>query len=144
MRLSTRTRYGTRAMLEIARRGNNGPVKRKDIAQAQGVTEGYLENILGVLRRQHLVRTVRGADGGFILERQPSQISLLEVVTALEGSIAPVPCIEDPASCDRTPSCAALEVWRTLHDAQTRALSGVTLQDMVDMERKRGGRDYVI
>jgi Rrf2 family protein len=144
MKLSTRCRYGTRALVEIARRSNGVPVKRKDIAAAQGVTENYLENILSILQRRHFVKTIRGAGGGFVLARPPSQIMLIDVVRTLEGSIAPVECVENPDACDKSEGCSTRKVWKKLHEAQVNALGGISLQDMVDMEEKGGALNFAI
>ena len=143
MKLSTRTRYGTRAMVEIAKNYGKGPVKRRDITKTQGISHSYLENILIVLKTKGLVSTVRGAEGGFVLEKPPSQITLYEIVTALEGSIAPVDCIEQPSLCARTPRCAGRFAWRKLHEAQSNVLMSITLSQLVDVERDTAG-DYVI
>ena len=133
MKLSTRSRYGTRALIEIARNYNRGPTKRKDIARTQGISEGYLESILSSLRAQHVVRTVRGSNGGFALERRPDKVTLLEIVRALEGGTAPIECVETPDICDRSADCAAREAWKRLHEAQNETLRGMTLQDLVTM-----------
>lgn len=133
MKLSTRSRYGTRALIEIARNYNRGPTKRKAIAETQGISEGYLESILSTLRARRVVRTVRGANGGFILERRPENLTLLEIVRVLEGSTAPLECVETPDTCDRAGGCAARVAWKRLHEAQTAALGGMTLQDLVNM-----------
>lgn len=121
-------------MIEIARHYKTGPTKRKDIAKTQDISEGYLENILGSLRSGNFVSTVRGADGGFILERPPSKISILDIVLALEGTICPVECLEKPEVCDKVTRCTARKAWRKLYDAQVEALAGLTLQDLLDME----------
>lgn len=134
MKLSTRCRYGTRAMVEIARHYNRGPTKRKDISRAQDISEGYLENILSLLRSRNYVSTVRGAGGGFVLEKPPAEIKLLDIVLALEGTISPVDCLEKPEVCEKIHRCVARKAWRKLYDAQVQALSEITLQDMLDME----------
>ena len=144
MKLSTRCRYGTRAMVEIARNYGNGPTKRKDIAKSQDISEGYLENILSSLKEQNFLTTVRGADGGFVLEKSPSQIKLVEIVTALEGSICPVECIEKPEVCDKVGRCVTRKAWQKLYDAQITALSEITLQDLVDMAVDEDVPNYII
>ena len=99
MKLSTKCRYGTRAMIEIARHYNEGPVKRKDISRSQKISSAYLENILIALKSQNLIRTVRGADGGFILANSPSSITMFQIVSALEGPIVPVECVDKSDAC---------------------------------------------
>lgn len=134
MKLSTKTRYGTRALIEIARNYKKGPTKRKDIAKTQDISEGYLENILSTLKRQGLVSTVRGAEGGFVLEKSPAQITVLDIIVALEGTICPVECLERPEQCDKVPRCLSRIAWQKLYEAQKKTLSEITLQDLLDME----------
>ena len=137
MRLSTKCRYGTRALIEIGRNYGHGPVKRKDIAKAQDLSRSYIENILITLKSKKILKTTRGADGGFELLRLPSEINLYQVVTALEGSIAPVDCVEDESICKRDgKKCVARRAWLKLHEAQVAVLSGITLQDLLDWEKE--------
>ena len=143
MKLSTRTRYGMRAMIEIARNYGRGPTKRRDITDSQGISHSYLENILIALKTKGLLSTVRGADGGFVLEKAPSTVTLYEIVTALEGSIAPTECVENPPDCSRTQRCAARQVWQKLHEAQVQVLTGLTLENLLEME-KDPGSDFSI
>ena len=138
MKLSTRCRYGTRAMVEIARNYGNGPTKRRMIAEAQDISEGYLENILSTLKAQDFVVTLRGAEGGFALKRPPAEIVLIDIVNALEGSICPVECVVRPGVCNKADRCMARKVWIKLYQAQLETLSQITLQDMLDMEEDTG------
>ena len=133
-------------MIEIARHFNNGPVNRKSIATAQHISKAYLENILISLREKNLIRTTRGASGGFILQDPPSHTTVLQIVNALEGSIAPVDCIENPDICEKAGSCPARKAWQKLYEAQNAVLSGMTLQDLLDMEAEAShqGVNYVI
>jgi Rrf2 family protein len=131
-------------MIEIARNGKNGPVKRKDISKAQKISHAYLENILIGLKVNKLIRTERGAHGGFSLGKPPSAINLLQIVTSLEGSISPVECLDNRSICDRTDHCAARKVWGKLHEAQQNALKAITLQDLLDMDSYGAAEDYAI
>jgi Rrf2 family protein len=144
MKLSTKCRYGTRAMLEMARRHGEGAIKRKDISQAQDISHSYLENILIALKTHRLITTSRGAQGGFTLARLPAEISLLDIVQALEGSIAPVECIEKTETCAKAGHCVARRAWQKLHDAQTKALASMSLQDLLDMEKEGAAVNYEI
>ena len=144
MKFSTRCRYGLLAMIEIARRYKHEPVKRKDISKDQKISSHYLENILITLKAQHLITTVRGANGGFALERAPKKITMYQIITALEGSIVPSECIDKPDCCSRTASCAARKFWTQLHEAQMNVLTKTTLQDLLDMEITAGQIDYSI
>jgi len=132
-------------MIEIAHQYKQAPVKRKDISKHQKISSYYLENILITLKAQHLISTVRGARGGFTLERSPKKITMYQIVTALEGSIAPAECIDTPECCSRTATCAARKFWVKLHDAQMNVLTKTTLQDLLDMEISSGQQiDYSI
>ena len=136
MKLSTKCRYGVRAMVEIAKNFRNGPVKRKDISIVQDISSSYLENILITLKGNKLIRPTRGAKGGFVLEAEPSQITLYQIVLALEGSIAPVECLDNIAVCSKNRECVARKAWKKLYDAQTTTLKSITLQDLLDMENE--------
>jgi Rrf2 family protein len=129
-------------MIEIARRSANGPVKRKDIAEIEGLSMGFLENILCILKDHGLIRTVRGARGGFALRRPPEKITLLDLVNALESETAPVECLEDTRTCRRASACAARSAWQRVHDAQREVLSSISLRDLVDMDKH--ALDYAI
>jgi len=144
MRLSTKCRYGTRAMIEIARHYKEGPVKRKDISHSQKISSGYLENILIALKSRNLIKTVRGANGGFALEVPPSRITMFQIVSALEGSIVPVECVDDSGACDRSADCAARKLWQELYNAQKAVLTKTTLQVLVDRADSKKQPDYSI
>jgi len=131
-------------MIEIARNYSRGPTKRRQISSTQKITQGYIENILGALKAHKFVGTVRGADGGFVLLKPPEQITLYDIVTALEGSISPVDCLDNADACDMTARCVARTVWQKLADAQKKVLSEVTLRDMVEMESGANGSDFTI
>jgi Rrf2 family transcriptional regulator, cysteine metabolism repressor len=144
MKLSTKCRYGLRAMIELARNFDKGPVNRKIITDAQGISKAYLENILTALREKKLIRTTRGASGGFILQTPPSRITVLQIVNALEGSIAPVDCLEDASLCERSGPCPAQKVWQRLYDAQKKTLSEITLQEVLEMDTVAPDTNYMI
>jgi Rrf2 family transcriptional regulator, cysteine metabolism repressor len=144
MKLSTKCRYGTRAMIEIARHYKEGPVKRKDISRSQKISSAYLENILIALKSQHLIRTVRGANGGFTLEVPPGHITMFQIISALEGSIVPVECVDNPDACERSAMCAARKLWEELYHAQIAVLKKKTLQALVDAEDSKKQLDYSI
>ncbi|MCX8126365.1 MAG: Rrf2 family transcriptional regulator, partial [Dehalococcoidia bacterium] len=105
MKLSTRVRYGMRAMVDLSAHYGERPQLIRDIARRQGISQHYLEQIIIVLKSAGLVKSIRGAKGGIILARAPSQIKLSEVMKVLEGSTAPVECVDDAAVCSRSPSC---------------------------------------
>lgn len=135
MRLSTRTRYGARAALEIARSWGKKQVKRREIAERQQISDSYLENILIALKAHGLVKTLRGVNGGFTLTRAPDRISLFELFRALEGDLKPVECTDNGDACARSADCVMRQVYRRLDEAQKAVLTDISLQDLVDQAR---------
>jgi Rrf2 family transcriptional regulator, cysteine metabolism repressor len=144
MKLSTKTRYGLRAVIEIARKYRNGPAKRREIAAVQDLSDSYLENILIMLKNQRLIETTRGANGGYVLCRKPSAITVLEIVNALEGPPDLVECVGSPSSCKKSSKCAAYTVWKSLTESWISVLGSVTLQDLVDKEDALSNSTYSI
>lgn len=134
MKLSTRCRYGLRALVQIGRGGHERQVKRREIVERQGISDSYLENILIALRLRGFISASRGAKGGYTLADSPAKIRLLEVIEALEGSLAPVSCVDDADVCQRSGLCAMRGVYRKFKEVQERFLAGVTLQDLIDRE----------
>lgn len=137
MRLSTRTRYGIRALLDIALHGTAGPVSLKEVAERQGVSEKYLEQVLLTLKGAGLVRSVRGARGGFVLNRRPADIRLGEVVDLLEGPIGLTECVLDREFCPRSELCAARDLWVEASAALQKVLGSLTLEDLVRRQRAK-------
>jgi len=145
MKLSTKARYGLRAVIEIAKTyGSQVPAKRKDIARIQEISDSYLENILIVLKNNRILETTRGASGGYVLCREPSKITVYEIVTALEGPLDFVDCVGNAASCNKTATCAAHTVWKELADHWREALEKLSLKDMLDREKSLGAHNYSI
>ena len=139
MRLSTKGRYGARLMLELALSygKERGPVLLKDIAERQEISQGYLEHLLPPLRAAGLVRSTRGAHGGYTLARAPQDITLGEVVQVLEGSMAVVECVTAPEVCPRVNLCITRDIWKEITEKITGALESVTLQDMINRQKKK-------
>lgn len=138
MKLSTKGRYATRAMLDLALHFGEGPILVKDISNRQEVSDRYLEQILTPLKAGGLVRVVRGARGGFALAKPPSQIKLLEIIQLVEGSTAPVDCVDDLHICARSGNCVTREVWIELKQAIDNVLESMTLEDLVDRQNSSG------
>jgi Rrf2 family transcriptional regulator, cysteine metabolism repressor len=134
MKISTRARYGTRAMLELALNYNAGVVMVKDIADRQQISSRYLEQILVALKAAGLVKSERGVHGGFMLSKPPSQITLLDIVQTLDGSVAPVSCVDDPDFHHRVPFCAVRDVWVDVKQAIADTLASISLQDIVNRQ----------
>src|SRR4030042_2280114 len=137
MKLSTRSRYGTRVLLELALRDGKEPVPLKDIARRQQISLLYLEHLITPLIVVGMIKTTRGARGGVWLARAPQEIRLSEVIGRLEGSIAPVDCVADPGTCSRSDLCVTRDIWVELKKAMDGVLESKTLQDLVEMQQKK-------
>ena len=134
MRLSTKGRYGTRLMLELALYYDRGSVLLKDIARRQQISPGYLEQLLPLLKAAGLINSNRGAHGGYRLAKAPSKITLKEIIRALEGSITPVECVDVPSVCGRVKFCVTRDIWKRLREKISETLSSITLSDIVKMQ----------
>ncbi len=132
MKLSTRARYGSRALLDIALNSNEEPVQLKDIAEREQISLQYLEHLITPLISAGIVRSQRGAKGGVMLARPASEIKLSEIVNILEGTIDPVECIEHPDICERSHSCVTRDIWDEVKKAMDAVLENITLQNLVE------------
>ena len=137
MKLSTRGRYGTRALLELAIHYREGMVPLKDIAQRQQISLRYLEHLITPLVTAGIVLSIRGPRGGVWLARSPQEIKLSEVIGLLEGSIAPVECVNDPKYCSRSDFCVTRDIWGELKKVMNGVLESTTLQDLVERHKKK-------
>jgi len=135
LRLSTKSRYGTRALLEVALHGEEVPVLLREIADRQRIPLSYLEHIISPLIAGGIIRSTKGPGGGISLTRTPEYIKLNEVIRLLEGSIAPVDCIDNPNSCDRSYSCVTRDIWGELKTVLDSYLESTTLQDLVNRHK---------
>ncbi len=144
MKLSTRTRYGVRAILELAMSGNKGPLQLKIIAQRQDLSVKYLEQLMVVLKAAGFVRSVRGSKGGYMLAKAPDQIELIDVLHCLEGTVATVECVENKDYCVRAADCAARDIWVKVQKAIEEVLKSMTLQDLVNRGKEKGALNYQI
>ncbi|MHC4781375.1 MAG: RrF2 family transcriptional regulator, partial [Planctomycetota bacterium] len=133
MKLSTRARYGLRAILDIAVETGDRPVMLRGISERQGISAKYLEHLLADLRRAGIVRSRRGAGGGFDLNRDPGQISLLSIVRALETDFGTTECVGEPAVCARSARCATRLMWAKVSEAMNQTLDGMSLADLIDL-----------
>ncbi len=134
MRLSTRSRYGMRALVDIARQSREEPVRLKDIARRQDVSLSYLEHIIGPLIAGGLLRSTRGPGGGLSLLREPQEIPLVEVISLLEGPLGAVDCVSSPDVCQRSLACATRRLWVELADAMDGVLRSKTLADLIHQD----------
>lgn len=137
MKLSTRTRYGTRAMLELALNYESGMTSSGEISARQEVSRKYLEHLLAALSSAGLVRSVRGAQGGHELTRPPDEIKLQEIYDVFEGRGGFVECTTRPELCDRTNACVTQEIWTRLYAACTEILDTTTLEDLAGRARDK-------
>jgi Rrf2 family protein len=137
MKISTKIRYGARAMVELASHYGEGPIELKEIAKKENISLKYLEQVINPLRADGLVKAIRGAKGGYSLAKPPSEICLYDVIETLEGPLNLLECLGDAKACQRISSCVTREVWKEVSDAISRILYSVTLEDMVNRKREK-------
>ncbi len=145
MKISTKGRYAVRVMLDLAAHNTGEYITVKTIAERQDISEKYLEQIISVLNKGGFVRSVRGAQGGYRIAKEPSDYTVGSILRLTEGSLAPVACLDSAENeCERCDTCETLDVWRQLADAINRVVDGVTLQDLLDRQNSRLGDSYII
>ncbi len=137
MKISTKIRYGARAMLELAFRYGEGPIELKEIATKENISLKYLEQVINPLRAGGLVKAVRGSKGGYSLAKPPSEICLYDVIETLEGPLQLVDCLGDSKACSRVPSCVTRDIWKEVSDAISKICYSVTLEEMVNRKRDK-------
>jgi len=144
MKLSTRGRYATRALLDLAFHQEEEPVLLKDIAQRQQISLRYLEHLITPLVTAGIIRSTRGVRGGVWLARPPQEIKLSEVIRLLEGSIAPAECVNNPGICVRSELCVTRDIWSELKKAMDDVLESTTLQNLVERQKRKGRPEKVM
>ncbi len=144
LKLTTKTRYGTRAVLDIALNFNEKKITRKHISKNQDIPISYLENILIALKSTGLIKTKRGPGGGFELAKKPENITMLEIYEVFEGPVAPVECLKNADYCSKSSECITKWVWDKLGKAQEAALKEITVQDLIDQTRNQYQIDFSI
>lgn len=137
MKLSTRGRYGVRALLDLAQHLDQSPIALKEIAQRQKISLQYLEHLVTPLIAGGLLKSTRGARGGVRLSRPAANITLSEIIRLLEGSTAPVECVDRPDLCSQSGICATRDIWTEIMDAIDNVLNATTLQDLVERQREK-------
>ena len=142
IRLSTKGRYGARLMLNLALHYTNGneAVILKSVSDEEEVSIRYLEQIIIPLKINKLVKSIRGAGGGYILARRPSDIKLSEILHALEGTCCLVDCVEDGDYCNRISICATHETWKEATGLLKHYFSNITLQDLIELHEKKNSK----
>lgn len=144
MRISTKGRYAIRLMLDPAMNASGDPIRLKDVARRQDISEKYLEQIISILNKAGFVRSVRGPQGGYTLQWPPEEYTVGMILRLTEGSLAPVECVDDTnACCAREDNCATRILWKKLDDAINDVVDHVTLEDLMNWQAAKAD-DYVI
>lgn len=137
MKISTKGRYALRLMLDIAMHDGEGPVRIKEIASRQDISDKYLEQIISALNKAGLVRSIRGPQGGYLLTKEPEDYTVGMILRTTEGSLAPVSCMDcEGDSCQRQGRCVTLRIWKQLDDAIKGVVDQITLCDLLEWERE--------
>ena len=145
MKISTKGRYALRMLIDLAQHDDGGYVALKDIAERQGFSKKYLEQIIPILNSSGLLLANRGFQGGYRLSKKPNQYTVGSILRLTEGSLAPVACLEqEPNQCERKMECVTLPLWKGLNRVICEYLDGVTLQDLLDQAGDASAGDYVI
>jgi len=142
MKLSSRSRYGLRAALDLALEYGKGPLQIKAIANREDISNKYLEQLMTILKTSGLVRSFRGPKGGYVLAKPPKEIKLKEVFTALEGPLVAVECLQHPEFCPHRAECITRQVWYDVQDAMLDVLEAINMQDLVDRVRVAENSDH--
>ena len=135
MKISTKGRYALRMMADLASHSDEGVVALKDIAERQGISKKYLEQIVPLLNKAQLLRTNRGYNGGYSLSKKPCEYTVGEILRVTEGDLAPVACLECGSVCERNQDCPTVHIWEGLYKLVNEYLDGITLQDIIDNKK---------
>ncbi len=141
MKISTKIRYGVRAMLELASHYGEGPIELKEIAEKEDISLKYLEQVIIPIRTAGYVKSVRGSKGGYILAKPPSEIFLSDLVETLDGPVDLVECINNPSACLKIPYCVTRDIWKEVSEAICHIFRSITLEEMVRRKREKEGRN---
>jgi len=139
MQLSTKSRYGARAVVDIAMYSHNGPVTLQDISSRQEISRKYLGQIVNQLMAAGIVESIRGPRGGYVLSRSPEKTRLGEIIRTLDGSMAPVRCVDKSKSCRRNRACATREVWVKIKENLESLVDDITIADLVARQKELEG-----
>lgn len=146
MKVSTKGHYGVKAMLDLAQHYGQGAIALKSVAERQDLSEHYLEQLIAGLRKAGLVKSVRGAQGGYILAREPEEIKVGDIIRVLEGPIAPVDCVndEDPDKCSKSDYCITKNIWEKVKVSIEDVIDSITLADMcADAEKAKMAKNFM-
>ena len=142
MKLSTRSRYGTRLILDMAQHFNEGPIQLGDIAKRQDVSVKYLEQIIIPLKKANYIESVRGPKGGHFLTKSPEEITLGEIVALLEEGTSLVECTDDAGVCQRADICPTRLIWKEVSEAMFDRLQAITLADLVKRAKAMNSKEF--
>jgi Rrf2 family protein len=144
MKLSTKGRYGLRAMVDLAINSSGDHVSLCSIAERQNISENYLEQVFSILRKANLVKSVKGAQGGYTLSYSPSNIKVGTILRALEGNLSVVDDAEDSSSQNSIQNCIRINVWNKINESINRVVDSLTLEDLVDEYKKLNGENALM
>ena len=134
MKLSTKGRYGLKAMVDLAIHGSEGQIALKSIAERQDISENYLEQLFATLRKAGLVKSVRGSQGGYTLSQSSESITVGEILRALEGSLTPAECVSEleTMKCSKSEECITRTIWEKIRDKVNEVVDSITLADLIE------------
>ena len=144
MKISTKGRYALRLMLDLALNNTGEYIKIKNISERQEISEKYLEQIVTSLSRASYVKSVRGAQGGYKLAKNPEEYTVGMILRLTEGSLAPVACLDDDTECNKIDDCVTIEIWKQLDAAIKGVVDRITLQDLVNWQMQKVNNNYYI
>lgn len=144
MKISTKGRYALRLMLDLATYNTGEPVSIKDIARRQSISDKYLEQIISVLNRAGYVRSIRGAQGGYVLRYEPKEYTVGMILRLTEGDLAPVSCVGDEGvECDRREDCVTVRIWEKLNDAINEVVDNITLETLLEWQNEQSNQYFI-
>ena len=144
MKISTKGRYALRLMLDLAIYNTGEPISLKDVARRQQMSEKYMEQIISMLNKAGFVRSVRGAQGGYMLKKAPAEYTVGMILRLTEGDLAPVSCVgEDSIECGRRDECVTVRIWQQLNSGINGVVDGITLEDMMGWQQEKADQ-YII
>lgn len=140
MKISTRGRYALRLMLDLALNDSGTPLRIKQIAQRQDISDKYLEQIVSILNKARYVQSIRGPQGGYLLTKKPEEYTVGMILRLTEGSLAPVDCVEEEfPSCEKMEDCVTSIVWKKMNDAINDVIDNITLADLMAWQIEKNG-----
>lgn len=144
MKISTKGRYALRLMIDLAIHNTGEPISLKDVARRQEISDKYLEQIISILNKAGYVKSIRGAQGGYMLKKDPKDYTVGMILRVTEGSLAPVECVEEGmAECERMNECATILIWQKINEAVNNVVDNITLEDLVEWQMQKSDQ-YVI